>query len=403
MSHTPTLQAPSNYRWIMITLSALTAICALAIPTISLSVLFADISAELDMSLVQIGMVWGIGSFTGMFVGLLGGVLGDRFGVRQILVVALIGIGLLGAARGFAVNFSTFIAASFFMGVFAPLIGVNLHNVAAKWFPAEQLGLANGILSSAFAGGFLIGAYFAASSFAPAVGGWRQLIFVYGGVSLILALAWWLLHPAQTENKDQPPADRLPILEGLFKVLQIRTVWLVGLGKIGIWGCMRGFTGYLPLYLRNVGWQPEQADLALSTFFIVSLLGAIPIPMLSDRLGIRRPFLILTAFTMGGGVLLLGFTTTGLVFFGIMLAGVLFDAFMGLSITIVSEIKELGGALVGTAIGAIFFLADIGGTIAPPLGNALAEISAELPFFLWGGMALLGSIAFYLIPQPEQQ
>ncbi|MFT5194699.1 MAG: MFS family permease [Cellvibrionaceae bacterium] len=389
----------SDYRWIMITLAVATVIFVLAIPTISLSVLFAEISTDLDMSLVQVGLVWGISSFTGMFIGLAGGILGDRFGTRRLLTIACIGVGILGAGRGIATDFTSFIVISFFMGLFAPLIGVNLHNVAGQWFSPKQLGLANGILSSGFAAGFLLGSLLAASTFSPLVGGWRPLMFVYGGVALILALAWWVLHPADP-GKNETASSHNSFREGLPKVLRIRTVWLIGVGKIGLWGCVRGFTGYLPLYLRGIGWNPTAADQALAAFFIVSLLGAIPIPALSDRLGVRKPFLIGAALMMGLGSIMTGFVTGGLIFLAAMMAGVMFDAFMGLSITAVSEIKELGGALTGTAVGVIFFLSDIGGTIAPPLGNALAQISPELPFFLWGGMVILGSAAFYAIKEP---
>lgn len=394
-------QTESPHRWIIISLCALTAVCVIAIPSMSLSVLFDAIASDLDISLVQIGLIWGTSSFTGMVVGLLGGVLGDRFGARLVVTISCIGVGLLGASRGFATGFYTFIGYSFLMGLFAPLIGVILHNVAGRWFSSDQLGLANGIISSGFAAGFLLGALLASSTFAPWLGGWRPVFFLYGGVALLIAVGWWVLHPAEVVDPSQ--TDSGPsIWEGLPKVLRIRTVWLLGIGKFGVWGCMRGFTGYLPLYLRGEGWDPNTADAALSAFFVVSLLGAIPIPLLSDRLGIRRPFLIVAALLMGCGTLFLGFTTTGFVFLAVMLAGILFDAYMGLSITLVSEVKAVSGSLIGTAVGAIFFISDIGGTISPPIGNALATISPEFPFYFWSGLAFAASIALYLVQEKRR-
>ena len=388
----------SPYRWVLITLCTITAIFGIAIPTISLSVLFAEISEDLNMTLVQVGLVWGISSFTGMFLGLVGGILGDRFGTKNILTIACIGVGVLGASRGLVNGFEGFILMSFFMGLFAPLIAVNLHAVAGHWFAPNELGIANGIISSGFAAGFLFGSLLAASVLSPLLGGWRPVLFVYGGISILLAIAWWILNPADEQN-DQGDRKRISLREGLPMVLRIRNVWLIGIGKIGLWGCVRGFTGYLPLYLREIGWDPNRADQALGAFFVVSLIGAIPIPMLSDRLGVRRPFLITAALCVGLGTIMTGFVSGGLIFLAAMLAGLMFDAFMGISITAVSEIKELGGALIGTAVGAVFFLSDLGGTIAPPLGNALAEISLELPFYLWGGMALLGIVAFYSVTE----
>ena len=384
----------------MIALCTITAIIVIAIPMMSLSVLFDEIATELSLSLVQVGIIWGISSFTGMFVGLLGGILADRFGTRVILTLACLGVGIFGASRGLATNFTGFIVSSFLLGLFGPVIGVNMHTVAGQWFSPKQLGLANGLISSGFATGFLLGSMFAARILSPMLGSWQAVFYLYGGVAVVIAGVWWVVHPPESaENPDTP--TRMPLREGLPRVLRIRPVLLIGLGKLGIWGCVRGFTGYLPLYLRGIGWEPNAADTALSLFFVVSLLGAIPIPMLSDRIGIRKPFLIAAAFLVGGGTLLTGFVTTSLVFFTAMLAGVMFDAFMGLTTTTISELKNVRGSLVGTALGAAFFFSDLGGTIAPPLGNALAEISAELPFFLWGGMAILGSLAFAAIKETK--
>ena len=394
----PNSQQQSPYRWVIITLAAATAILLIAMPSMSLSVMFDEIASDLNISIVQIGLIWGLSSFTGMILGLIGGILGDRFGARIVMITACVAVGLFGASRGFSTSFTTFMLASFFMGLFIPLASVNLHSVAGHWFTSQELGLANGIISSSFAGGFLFGAYFAASTLSPLLGGWRQVFMLYGALSIGLALAWWFLYPADTaESTHNLP--RIPLREGLPIILRIPNIWFIGLGKIGVWGCVKGLTGYLPLYLRQIGWEPDVADSAVSIFFFASLLGAIPIPLLSDRLGVRKPFILLSALFVGSGALMIGFVDGALLFFAIVVGGVMFDAFMGIAITAASEIKEVSGALVGTGIGVIFLLSDIGGTIAPPLGNALATISPELPFFLWGGMAVLGSVSFAMMKE----
>lgn len=76
----------SNYRWYILTLGALTHTFAVAMPMMSLPVLFKEISVELDLNLVQIGTVWGMIPLAGIFVVLIGGLLGDRFGVKRTLI-----------------------------------------------------------------------------------------------------------------------------------------------------------------------------------------------------------------------------------------------------------------------------------------------------------------------------
>lgn len=70
----------ANYRWYLLTLAALTHTFAVAMPMMSLPVLFKEISEDLNLSLVQVGMLWGMIPLAGLFVVLIGGLLGDRFG-----------------------------------------------------------------------------------------------------------------------------------------------------------------------------------------------------------------------------------------------------------------------------------------------------------------------------------
>ncbi len=46
------------------------------------AVLFDEMSKELDLNLVQMGWIWGIGFLTGIVTSLIGGALGDRFGAK---------------------------------------------------------------------------------------------------------------------------------------------------------------------------------------------------------------------------------------------------------------------------------------------------------------------------------
>jgi MFS family permease len=71
----------------------------LAIPQMSLPVLFDEISAELGLSLVQVGWIWGAGSVLGIFMGLIGGPVGDRFGPRRTLAAACLLMGIAGISR----------------------------------------------------------------------------------------------------------------------------------------------------------------------------------------------------------------------------------------------------------------------------------------------------------------
>ncbi|MBW1912970.1 MAG: MFS transporter, partial [Deltaproteobacteria bacterium] len=84
----------SNYRWFIIILSGFTAVFSITMPSICMPVLFKEISIDMDLSLVQLGTIWGMGGLAGIFTTLAGGLIGDRYGTKRTLTVACILAGI---------------------------------------------------------------------------------------------------------------------------------------------------------------------------------------------------------------------------------------------------------------------------------------------------------------------
>jgi MFS family permease len=84
----------SAKRWYVVSLGAVIKLFVFAMATTCMPVLFSEIAAELHLSIVQIGAVWGFGSVAGIFSILTAGFLADRFGAKRILTIAC----LLGGA-----------------------------------------------------------------------------------------------------------------------------------------------------------------------------------------------------------------------------------------------------------------------------------------------------------------
>jgi hypothetical protein len=74
---------------------------------------------------------------------------------------------------------------------------------------------------------------------------------------------------------------------------------------------------------------------------------------------------------------------------------------MALFMTTVTEIKGIGVAYTGTAIGFVLMFSMTGQVVSPPLGNSLAGISPTLPFLFWAVLALLGFVAFLFLEGKE--
>ncbi len=397
-----THQTRGSYRWVMLALCALTPMLVSTLPNMSLPPLFATIAGDLSLSLVEVGTVWGIVSFSGIFFTLIGGTLGDRFGSRRTLFVACLLTGLFGLTRSLAVDFITLMLTSMLFGVFQAIVPVMVFKVIRQWFPTEQLGMASGVTSAGFAAGLTLGPLISTSLLLPALGGWRQVIVFYGVIAVVISLIWLIIHPAESED-DAADRPRIPLRRSLAHVLGLRNLWVLGIGSLGTTGCMMGFSGYLPTYLKAIGWAELDADRALSAFFITSFIGVIPLSILSDRLHWRRSFLIVAGLILSLGIGSLTFMEGAMILVTVAATGFIFDAFMAILNASVLEVEGVGHVYAGTALGIANMIRNLGGTFSPPIGNSLAVFGLNIPFLFWGALGVAGVCMFIFLLKPKKK
>jgi cyanate permease len=244
--------------------------------------------------------------------------------------------------------------------------------------------------------GFTAGSMFSATLMSPMLGGWRNVLLLYGATSVGIGILWHL-------SRGQPSRGELlatyhsgvSFRRALSRVVYLKKVWLLGFILFGHMGCVQATLGYLPLYLRRIGWSAVTADGALALFNFASMLGTIPIALLSDRLGSRKAFLFITILLTAIGIGLLSVSEGTMVWVSLVLAGMVRDGFMAVLITTVTELDGVKATYAGTATGLVFTLSRLGSFIAPPIGNSLTGINLSLPFVFWSlmaAMAFLGVI-----------
>lgn len=391
-------ETKDNYKWIVLTLAALTHTFAVAIPMMCLPVLFKEISEDLGLSLVQVGTVWGMGFVPIIIMGIVGGALGDRFGTRKILRMFCFLAGIACALRAFSSGFMTLAATNLLYGFLFPAIPMNVHKTCAVWFPKRQLGLANGVVSMGMALGFMVGSMISATVMSPWLGGWRNVLFFYGAVSIVVAVFWHFAHPASGyDDAAVDTADRISFRDAIIHVFPIRNVWLLGVVIFGFGGCAQGLLGYLPLYLRGVGWTSALADSALGTFHGISAAAVIPMALLSDRIRSRKKILIAAALMMTAGTGLLSIADGIVIWMAVVLAGMIRDGFMSILMTTIIETRGVGAAYAGTGIGLVMIFSGLSSMISPPIGNSLAEFHPGLPFVFWAGLGIVGFIGLLFV------
>jgi cyanate permease len=248
----------------------------------------------------------------------------------------------------------------------------------------------------------MTGALISATVLSPWLGSWRQVLFFYGALAALMAIPWALTRPAPRRSQlEEDRAETPTIRENLAHVIRNKNVWLLGFVSLCVGGCIQGMLGYLPLYLREIGWPPSLADSALASFHAASLLTVIPFTLLSDRLGSRKRLLVIAVVMVVVGMGTLSFAQGALIWIAVLLAGLVRDGYMAVYFTMVTESKGIGVLFAGTAMGLASTFSRIGGLVAPPVGNSLASISLNLPFLLWASMAFVGLICLLFAQEGE--
>jgi predicted MFS family arabinose efflux permease len=241
--------------------------------------------------------------------GLVGGVGSLMFGLAPGLELALLGRTLIGL--GVSVTFIAMlkiIAVSFEERRFATLVG---------------LAMLIGNLGSVLAGAPL--------SWLAQVTPWRGIFVALAGVSVLLGLACWVLVREQPtaagKPNPKPKFDRALVLAGLRSVLKNRDTWPTVCVNFGLCGSFFAFAGLwaMPFLTQSQGMTRAVAANHVSLYFIGFALGCVLMGALSDRLGKRKPVLIVSShlYLLSWLVLLSGLVLT-------LTASYLLFTFMGL-------------------------------------------------------------------------
>jgi len=383
----------------MLVLATMTGAFCMAMPNMCMPVLFEEISGDLGLNLVEIGVVWGITPLSGIITVFFGGLLADRFGSRRVLSIVCILAGVVSALRGVSWDLTSLATITFIYGFLTAIIPPSTNKVAVVWFPGRQLGLAIGATAAGMGIGFTVSSMISATILSPLLGGWRNVLYAYGGLSVLIGLLWYITGTEKGPVGSTSSESRVPFRQSISHVLRVKSVWLIGLIMLGHTGCIQGLLGYLPLYLTKSGWSATSASGVLASFHGFSAMGTIPIALLSDRLGLRKavlfPIMIMTTL----GVALLPMASDAMVWVLVIMVGVVRDAFMAITSTTNVEAEGIGIVYSGTAVGLVQTICRFGPIFSPPIGNSLADTNRGLPFYFWAAFALMGLAILFFIKE----
>jgi len=360
--------------------------------------LFKEIFEQIPLTKAQMGSVMGVLTLASLFFAPIGGGVSDKIGSRWALGVAVLIVAIAGASRFYVGSANSLIACMFFIGAGMAVLGPNMPKALGTWFPPKELALANGLCISSMGIGAAVAMGTSAGIMSPAFGGWRKTMVVIGGFVLVMGILWMFLYrdrkiEGASEKKKQN------IIENFKKVFKIKDLWFLsifyGLNMVGLMAIIT----FLPISLEERGVEKagELVSIMMGTSVVFNILGG----MLSDKLGKRKPFLVISAIVFGLCILSFATLTGTPLIIALMIAGAAMGTIAPILMTIPVELEEIGPGLAATAMGLIFMVGNTGGFFGPVLSGKLMDVTGSH----WAGFIFMASAliiaAVFIIPLRE--
>ena len=257
-----------------------------------LNPVMGELEKEFGLSGTQLGLMNSVFYFSYALLQVPAGILGDKIGKKKVLIPGFLLFGAFTAVTGWAKSWSTLLFARVVTGAGEGTYYGPQYGLSSEQIPKKYRSLGSAIINSGMAFGIALGLM--ASSWLVYDQGysWRTPFFVMSIPTLLTGLAIWLFvkekmrQPVEAGGVAKPKSK----FTDLFKNRNLLLVYLM------VFCSLFGFfviLTWLPYYL-----QSERGIAGSETGFITSLVAWISIPgallfsSLSDRLGKRKPLIL---------------------------------------------------------------------------------------------------------------
>lgn len=226
----------------------------------------------------------------------------DKYGIRIGVGIGAVFTGVFGLVRGFAgPDYTVLLLAQIGIAVGQPFILNAITKLAARWFPMEERATAAGLGTLAMYLGILLG--MTLTPYLVIGSGIGGMLYIYGIISIITTIGFLVL------IKESPPTapclpdqeERSLVYDGFKKTLRTKDfIWLMIIFFIGL-GVFNAVTTWIEDIVRPRGFSATQAGITGGLMIIGGIIGALFIPIMSDRYKKRTPFIViaLTGATIG--------------------------------------------------------------------------------------------------------
>jgi len=234
----------------------------------------------------------------------------DTKGFTKAVGLGAIMTAVFGLTRGiFGSNFLLVMISQIGLAAAQPFIIGAMTTIAARWFPVRERATATGLATLALYLGPLV-----AMILTPVLVlrvGMANMLWIYGVASAVAAIIFLVV------VRDHPPTppepgelqERSLMLDGLKAMIRRRDfLFLLAVFFIGL-GMFNAVSTWIEDIVRPRGFSITQAGGLGGVLLIGGIIGAIVMPVISDKTARRQPFILIALAGLIPGLIGMTFTT----------------------------------------------------------------------------------------------
>jgi len=282
-----------KYRWVMLSVYML-----IIIVNQLLWITFAPITAAATqfygVNDIQIGMLSMCFMIVFIFISIPASWIIDTYGIKIGVGIGAVLTGVFGMMRGMVgTDYQWLLIAQIGIAVGQPFLLNAITKLAARWFPISERATASGLGTLAMYIGVLAGMLL--TPYMTKIQGIDGMLYDYGVIAIISALIFILF------SKERPRTapchanqeERSLVYDGLKDTLTNKNFyWLLLIFFVGL-GIFNSVTTWIEDILRPRGFTADEAGITGGIMIVGGILGALIMPVLSDRLRKRKLFIII--------------------------------------------------------------------------------------------------------------
>jgi len=301
----------------------------------------------------KIGFKWGVG---------IGALLTGAFSLLRL------------AAPG---SFDMLLMSQIGISLGQPFVLNGITKLASQWFAPKEEGTAVGLGTLALFIGMMV-----ALGATPAIVegmGYTSMLWIYGIAGIIGAIVFVLVVRSKPPTPSRAAADEVSTASwgGLGIILKNRNFVLLGFITLVGLGGFNGLATWLEKILDELHSIPMAEGSTISTALIFAgMIGCIVIPLISDKVRRRKPFVILAtlmgAITITAMIFVRGYTAN--MVNCIVLGFFLISAF---PITLTMSAEMTGPKYAGVSVGYLQLLGNLAAVILVPSMEALESTTGQ--------------------------